>query len=46
MKELKRLYYLIKHGITGCNEDDMTMFKDVKGVCNKCGRTFFLFKKY
>lgn len=46
MEKLKRFYYLFKHSITGCDEEDMTIFKGVKGTCNKCGREYFLFRKY
>ncbi len=41
---MKFLYFIL-HAITGCHNDDLDYFKDKKGVCRKCGRTYFLFKK-
>ncbi|WP_291643509.1 hypothetical protein [Clostridium sp.] len=43
---MKFIYYII-HTIIGCKEEDLEYkFNGNLGICSKCGRKHFIFKKY
>lgn len=40
---MKTIYYII-YIFTGCPDEDLVWYKDVKATCSKCGRTYFIFR--
>lgn len=46
LDSLRKLYYLVKHSVTGCHEDELKYINKSYAECTKCGRKIFIFRNY
>lgn len=46
LKSIKKIYYLIKHSISGCHEKELRHITKSYAECTKCGRKIFIYQDY
>lgn len=46
LESLKKLYYVIKHSVSGCHERELKYINKSYAECTKCGRKIFIFTNY